>query len=217
MDRFVLCMGLQCPWGYGANLSPKEESFLNKHSGTKDDTRVSKLWTKTSIGSAIFSRILASGEGRICAEWGWFGIWITPPGSGSGLGEKGHKRRLIPEVEAGGRETPPAASSRTWARRSSISSLRAPHSASRASKRDGDPLRAVLPLYGALRGSERHLRVFRGFSLPKSSIGTPARTQSLWAAQRSRSPRSMDHRLRCFVASSSPAAALGVQSGHVSP
>lgn len=37
-------------------------------------------------------------------------------------------------------------------------------------------MRAALPLYGALRGSERHLRGFRGFALPKSPISAPART-----------------------------------------
>lgn len=40
-----------------------------------------------------------------------------------------------------------------------------------------DPIRTVLPLYGALRGSERHLRDFRSLVLSKPSIGAPAHAQ----------------------------------------
>lgn len=63
---------------------------------------MSKLWTKTSIGSAIFFRILASEEGWICAEWGWFGIWVIPPGSGSGLGREGPQAALGPRGRSWG-------------------------------------------------------------------------------------------------------------------
>jgi len=39
-----------------------------------------------------------------------------------------------------------------------------------------EPIGAALPFYGALRGFERHLRGFWGFTFPKSPISAPART-----------------------------------------